>query len=201
MDSLPYTAMACSLIPDGFALLSWERRRRASQWPILSFAFHSTRCTARKTRRIKLTDMGSQFRDQLNIWSDRIRFGPIQYITNQTHFRNDDGHLLYQAIPIFPRVIHINGHYAAQGRSQLEARDMSLSMIRHARLSVSANSINFVYEPGGQGLVVAQPYCLVQYGPHESLTDQHVIGWGTSIRRAEEDAAQKLLTSGHYCFC
>ncbi|CAE6395763.1 unnamed protein product [Rhizoctonia solani] len=146
-------------------------------------------------------NQGSGFRNQLNIWCDRLHLGHIQFIADETQFVDENGHKLYQAIPIFPRVVNLSTRYQAQGRSQLEARDLSVSYIRQARLPISTSNIDFNYQLGGHGIVVARPYCLIEYGAYERLTDQYVFGWGTSIRKAEEDAAKKLLTSGRYCFC
>ncbi|KAH7334633.1 hypothetical protein B0J17DRAFT_85505 [Rhizoctonia solani] len=150
--------------------------------------------------RIYTANQESQFKNQLNIWCDRVRLGHIHFITDQTQHRDENGHRLYQAIPSFPRIVNLGARYLAQGRSQSEARDISLSYIRQARLPVSTSSIDFSYQSGGHGIVIAQPYCLIEYGMCEGLTDQYVVGWGTSIRSAEEDAAEKLLTSRRYCF-
>ncbi|CAE6500832.1 unnamed protein product [Rhizoctonia solani] len=148
---------------------------------------------------------GSQFKDQLNTWCDRVQVGHIGFITHQTYYCDEDGHALYQAVPFFPSVTDVSDSYAAQGHSQSEARGNSLSMLLEARLSVNPDTIEFVYHPGSPGLVIAQPEChinitVVSYGAFESPTDQHVVGWGTNERGAEEDAAQRLLTSGRYCF-
>ncbi|GAB1523506.1 hypothetical protein RhiTH_006656 [Rhizoctonia solani] len=105
----------------------------------------------------------------------------------------------YQAIPFFPQIINYGDRYQAHGQSDLDAKRLSLSRISQDRLSVDTGSIIFDHLSNVPGSVVLQPR-LIMYGAEESLVDPYVIGWGTSKRKAEENAAEKLLTSRRYCF-
>ncbi|KAF8707612.1 hypothetical protein RHS03_03546, partial [Rhizoctonia solani] len=92
----------------------------------------------------------SGFRDQINIWCDRVRIRYIQFNTSETTYLDEDGHKLYRAVPILPKIIVLAGN-------QIKYDE---------RFAVDA------------------------------LDAQ--IGWGTSIRKAEENSAQNLMKSG-YC--
>ncbi|CAE6512386.1 unnamed protein product [Rhizoctonia solani] len=139
----------------------------------------------------------SQFKDQLNIWCDRLGIAHIRFVTDLTSQRDEDGHQLYQAFPIFPSVIDLGMNYAAQGWSQQEAHQASLSQITWVQqFSLRADTIPYKYYLR-DGSVVAKP-CLIRYGDYIQLTN--VVGFGTSRRSAEEKAAEKLLRSEQYCF-
>ncbi|CAE6527670.1 unnamed protein product [Rhizoctonia solani] len=106
--------------------------------------------------RIYTPSSGSLFRDQLNIWCDRVHIGHIRFSTNKSSYRDSHGHQLYEAIPIFPGIIDLR----------------------------SIGRVGVQYD---EKVVL-------------NLAGSDVVGWGTSTRKAEEDAAQRLLSSGYYCF-
>ncbi|CAE6457256.1 unnamed protein product, partial [Rhizoctonia solani] len=101
--------------------------------------------------RIYTPERTSGYRDQLNTWSARVRINYITFDTRETTYRDEAGHKLYQAIPIFPKIVMLPGN-----RAQYDDR----------------------YK--------------IDVAPSE-------FGLGTSVRRAEEDAAQRLMISGRYC--
>ncbi|KAF8760911.1 hypothetical protein RHS01_00337 [Rhizoctonia solani] len=100
--------------------------------------------------RIYTLQSTSGFRDQINIWSDRVQIHHIQFNTSETTYLDKADHKLYRAVPILPKIIVLGGN-----RAQYDER--------------------FAMVP----------------------TDAQ-IGWGTSIRKAEENSAQNLMMSG-YC--
>ncbi|CUA74184.1 hypothetical protein RSOLAG22IIIB_11020 [Rhizoctonia solani] len=135
----------------------------------------------------------SQYRDQLNIWCDRIGIAHIQFDSTLTGHYDDQGRQLHQASPIFPSVVS----YAARGRSQEEAYRASCSLIPWDRLRMRPESIAYEFQTCSDGSILATPF-LMSYGQYAPLTN--IVGWGTSRRSAEERAAEMLLCSGHYCF-
>ncbi|CAE6418589.1 unnamed protein product [Rhizoctonia solani] len=141
---------------------------------------------------------GSPYRDQLNIWCDRLGIGHIQFVTNPTSQRDAQGHQLYQSFPIFPHVIDQGISYAAQGWTQQEAYHASLSQIPWgAQVRLRPDSVSYKFDYRQDGSVIAKP-CLIRYGDYIQLTN--VLGLGTSRRSAEEKAAEILLCSEQYCF-
>ncbi|CAE7085121.1 unnamed protein product, partial [Rhizoctonia solani] len=146
--------------------------------------------------RVYTADKSYLFKDQLNIWCNRIGFGNIRFVASLTDLRDEQGHQLYQAFPIFPYVEDLGQHYVAQGRTEQEAYHLSLSRIPFAQLSLRAESITYNFDYRRDGSVVAKP-CLIRYGADVQLTN--VVGYGTSRRSAEERVAEILLGSGHYC--
>ncbi|CAE6439894.1 unnamed protein product [Rhizoctonia solani] len=139
-------------------------------------------------------DRGSQSKDQLYIWCDRVRMGHIQFVTSSS--RDARGQQQYEAVPIFPQVIDLGMHYTGLGWSQQEAHQVSLSRIPWNEFPLNPNSVHYSFEQRRDGSVVAKP-CLVRYGEYVHLTS--IVGWGASRAKAEEMAAELLLRTG-YCF-
>ncbi|CEL52546.1 hypothetical protein RSOLAG1IB_05751 [Rhizoctonia solani AG-1 IB] len=149
-----------------------------------------------KFRALTRTYKSRQFRNQLNIWCDRTHIG--YYIRFHTQsFLDQDNQTAYQSIPYFPRIINHGASYQAQGQSYPDAQNRSLLHISRDRLPVNTRSINFNVISSAPGLVLVQPR-LITYG--EEMLESYVVGLGTSKRKAEEDAARLLLTSGRHCF-
>ncbi|KAG8729359.1 hypothetical protein FRC11_008940 [Ceratobasidium sp. 423] len=140
---------------------------------------------------------GSQYKDQLYIWCDRVRIGHIQFVTNSIATRDAHGHQQFQAIPIFPQVIDLGMNYTGLGWSQQEAYQNSLSRIPWNQFPLNPSSIHYSFEQRQDGSVVAKP-CLIRYGEYVHLTN--IVGLGTSQSRAEENAAELLFRAGWYCF-
>ncbi|KEP51388.1 putative dsrm domain protein [Rhizoctonia solani 123E] len=158
-------------------------------FPLISMAAIFTRTYTPKR--------GSQYRDQLNIWCDRMGIAHIRFVTDPTSQRDTQDHPLFQAFPIFPNVIDQGINFAAQGWSQQEAYHASLSQIPWAQVPLRPDSVSYNFDYRQDGSVIATP-CLIRYGDYIQLTN--VPGFGTSRRSAEEDAAKELLCSGRYCF-
>ncbi|CAE6451477.1 unnamed protein product [Rhizoctonia solani] len=55
--------------------------------------------------RVYTPNKSSEFKDQLYNWCDRVHIGHIRFVTSQTAHRDQQGHLLYTAVPIFPGII------------------------------------------------------------------------------------------------
>ncbi|CAE6454022.1 unnamed protein product [Rhizoctonia solani] len=120
-----------------------------------------------------------EYKDELNNWCDRVHLGyTIRYATQAVY--DQDGQTTFRAVPFFPQVLNYGPHYQAHGRSHSERKA-------------------YLYHSSPEFVLVVQPR-LIAYGAEESLVDPDVIGWGTSKRKAEENAAEKLLNSGRYCF-
>ncbi|CEL63381.1 hypothetical protein RSOLAG1IB_10717 [Rhizoctonia solani AG-1 IB] len=108
--------------------------------------------TSQICSRICTPERTSGYRDQLFAWCARVRINYITFDTRETIYCDEDGHKLYQAIPIFPKILVLPGN-----RAQYDDRHK------------------------------------IDVAPSE-------FGWGLTVRRAEEDAAQRLMISGRYCY-
>ncbi|CAE7203799.1 unnamed protein product [Rhizoctonia solani] len=58
--------------------------------------------------RVYTPERNSEYKDQLQIWCDRMKIGHIGFRTIKTEYRDDYGHVLFQAVPIFPHIIYID---------------------------------------------------------------------------------------------
>ncbi|CUA77785.1 hypothetical protein RSOLAG22IIIB_06792 [Rhizoctonia solani] len=52
-----------------------------------------------------IPNKGVEYKDQLNIWSDRMNIKHVVFVTVPTNIRDGNGHLQFQAIPKFPSVV------------------------------------------------------------------------------------------------
>ncbi|KAH7330686.1 hypothetical protein B0J17DRAFT_771888 [Rhizoctonia solani] len=87
------------------------------------------------------------FIDQLNCWCDRIHIGHIRFITSQTAYRDRQGHLLYTAVPIFPRIIvGQGGHVQYDEGAPFEVADHNIVgwgiSVGQAEETAAANLLN-----------------------------------------------------------
>ncbi|EUC56492.1 hypothetical protein RSOL_180690 [Rhizoctonia solani AG-3 Rhs1AP] len=147
--------------------------------------------------RVYTANRSSNYRDQLNVWCDRIGIAHLRFNTDLVAQRDEHGHLLYQALPIFPNILDLGGNYAAQGWTEQEAYRASLSQIPWDRIFLRPDSIYYDFDHHRDGSIIAKPR-LIKYGDYVQLTN--VVGFGTSRRSAEEKASEILLLSGRYCF-
>ncbi|QRW25256.1 dsrm domain protein [Rhizoctonia solani] len=149
--------------------------------------------------RIYTPSRTSGYRDQLNVWSDRVHIGHIQFTTQGFYHQTDQ--MQYQAIPFSPKL----------STMATDTKHMAnpIWMRRDCPYRASPKT-DFPLIPALSYLTISPMYLVrvllffyptvIMYGAEESLVDPYVIGWGTSKRKAEENAAEKLLTSRRYCF-
>ncbi|CAE6526700.1 unnamed protein product [Rhizoctonia solani] len=141
----------------------------------------------------------SDYKSQLDIWSDSVGLAHIRFVTDLTDYRDEQGHQLFQAFPLFPFLKFMGQNYIARGQSEQEAYQKSSSRIPLAQLDLRPESITYHFDYRGDGSVIAKPF-FVGYGDCVQLINGEVVGWGTSRASAEEMAAGRLLCSGRYCY-
>ncbi|KAJ1310762.1 hypothetical protein OPQ81_009283 [Rhizoctonia solani] len=98
--------------------------------------------------RIYTPNKSSDFKDQLNIWCDRVHIAHIKFNTTKTNYRDEYGHQLYEAVPIFPSIIVSGAHryydeavplmladsnVIGWGTSKKEAEEMAAAALLNSR--------------------------------------------------------------------
>ncbi|KAH7330687.1 hypothetical protein B0J17DRAFT_722371 [Rhizoctonia solani] len=96
--------------------------------------------------RVYTPGRSSEFKDQLYNWCDRVHIGRIRFNTSQTIHRDQQGHLLYKAVPIFPRIIVQGGRVQYDEGAPFEVTDQNIigwaTSIKHAEEMAAANLMN-----------------------------------------------------------